>query len=128
MKDEKGQIVNVGLSLMPMSELSVEDTWHMAGMRGTGSNTIVARDVFVPEHRFLPYPPAFEGTYRTEHTEEAVYHAAFVPLTVLNENRIDLAFRAAAEATQEAVLNAMLAAPETIGREGNRRPSLADYL
>ncbi|MDP3546306.1 MAG: P1 family peptidase [Phreatobacter sp.] len=51
-----------------------------------------------------------------------------LPLRVLHENRIDLAFRAAAEATQEAVLNAMLAAPETIGRNGHRRPSLADSL
>jgi 3-hydroxy-9,10-secoandrosta-1,3,5(10)-triene-9,17-dione monooxygenase len=83
MKNADGQIVNVGLSLMPMRELRIEDTWHMVGMRGTGSNTIVATDVFVPEHRFLPYPPAFEGTYRTEHTDEAVYRAAFVPITVL---------------------------------------------
>lgn len=51
-----------------------------------------------------------------------------LPLRVLNENRIDLAFRAAAEATQEAVLNAMLAAPDTIGRDGHLRPSLADSL
>jgi 3-hydroxy-9,10-secoandrosta-1,3,5(10)-triene-9,17-dione monooxygenase len=83
MKDETGQIVNLGLSLMPMSDLRVEDTWHMAGMKGTGSNTIVGTDVFVPEHRFLPYPPAFGGTYRTEHTEETVYRSAFIPITVL---------------------------------------------
>jgi alkylation response protein AidB-like acyl-CoA dehydrogenase len=83
MKDDKGQMANLGLSLMPMSNLSVEDTWHMAGMRGTGSNTIVGRDVFVPEHRFLPYPPAFGGTYRTEHTEETVFRTAFIPITVL---------------------------------------------
>ena len=68
---------------MPMSEVSIEDTWFMAGMKGTGSNTIVATDVFVPEHRFLPYPQAFGGVYRTEYTDEAVYRAAFVPLTVL---------------------------------------------
>ena len=72
-----------GLSLMPMSELTIDDTWFVAGMKGTGSNTIVAADVFVPEHRFLPYPAAFGGVYRTEHTEEVVYRAAFVPLTVL---------------------------------------------
>ena len=83
MKDASGQIVNVGLSLMPMTELSIDDTWHMAGMKGTGSNTIVASDVFVPEHRFLPYPPAFGGTYRTEHVDETLYHSAFVPITVL---------------------------------------------
>jgi 3-hydroxy-9,10-secoandrosta-1,3,5(10)-triene-9,17-dione monooxygenase len=83
MKDDQGGMANLGLSLMPMTELAIEDTWFMAGMKGTGSNTIVARDVFVPEHRFLPYPPAFEGLYRTEHTDEAVYRAALVPVTVL---------------------------------------------
>jgi alkylation response protein AidB-like acyl-CoA dehydrogenase len=55
----------------------------MVGMKGTGSNTIVANDVFVPEHRFLPYPQAFTGTYRTEFTDEAVYRVALVPVTVL---------------------------------------------
>jgi len=67
---------------------------------------------------------AFSTASRIAHHDEA----DLVPLTVLNENRIDLPFRAAAEATQEAVLNAMLAAPETVGRDGNRRPSLADCL
>lgn len=51
-----------------------------------------------------------------------------VPLCALNENRIDTLFRAAAEATQEAVLNAMVAAPATTGRDGHHRPSLGDWL
>jgi alkylation response protein AidB-like acyl-CoA dehydrogenase len=83
MKNADGQIVNAGLSLMPMGELAIEDTWHMAGMRGTGSNTIVADNVFVPEHRFLPYPSALGGTYATEHTDEVLYKVAFVPVTIL---------------------------------------------
>lgn len=83
MKDAQGGMANLGLSLLPMTDLAIEDTWHMAGMKGTGSNTIVAADVFVPEHRFLPYPPAFGGHYRTEHTDEALYRAALVPITVL---------------------------------------------
>ena len=66
MKNERGEMANFGLSLMPMSQLTIEDTWFMVGMKGTGSNTIVAKDVFVPEHRFLPYPQAFAGSYRTE--------------------------------------------------------------
>ncbi|HKE88622.1 MAG TPA: acyl-CoA dehydrogenase family protein [Vicinamibacterales bacterium] len=83
MKNDRGEVVNFGLSLMPIRDLRVEDTWFMAGMKGTGSNTIVANDVFVPEHRFLPYPAAFAGTYRTEFTDEAVYRVALVPVTVL---------------------------------------------
>lgn len=51
-----------------------------------------------------------------------------VGLGALNESRIDALFRAAAEATQEAVLNAMVAAPATTGRDGHRRPSLGDWL
>lgn len=83
MKNESGGMANLGLSLMPMSDLTIEDTWFVAGMKGTGSNTILAKDVFVPEHRFLPYPLAFQGQYRTEHPDETVYRAAFVPTTVL---------------------------------------------
>jgi 3-hydroxy-9,10-secoandrosta-1,3,5(10)-triene-9,17-dione monooxygenase len=40
-----------GLVLIPLTELQIEKTWHMAGMRATGSDTIVADDVFVPAHR-----------------------------------------------------------------------------
>lgn len=47
---------------------------------------------------------------------------------VLNENRIDRLFRAAAEATQEAVLNSMLSADRFVGRNGATRMSLADVL
>jgi D-aminopeptidase len=52
----------------------------------------------------------------------------FVAIEMLNEGRIDALFRAAAEATQEAVLNSMCAAEAMIGRAGHNRPSLADWL
>ena len=36
------------LLMVPPGEYSVRDTWHTTGMRGTGSNTIVTDNVFVP--------------------------------------------------------------------------------
>jgi 3-hydroxy-9,10-secoandrosta-1,3,5(10)-triene-9,17-dione monooxygenase len=39
--------------LIPPGEYEVRDTWHMAGMRGTGSNTIVTDNVLVPSTRVL---------------------------------------------------------------------------
>jgi alkylation response protein AidB-like acyl-CoA dehydrogenase len=82
--DEAGELEDLGLALIPMGELSIDDTWFMAGMRGTGSNTIVAQDVFVPDHRFLSYlAGAFEGNYPTEFKDEALYRSAFVPVAVL---------------------------------------------
>jgi len=39
--------------MIPRGEYAVRDTWFTAGMRGTGSNTIVTEDVFVPQGRSL---------------------------------------------------------------------------
>ena len=52
--DDTGAPVGAGLALMPIEDLLIEDTWYTVGMRGTGSNTMVANDVFVPKHRMLP--------------------------------------------------------------------------
>ncbi len=38
---------------IPVSELSVHDTWHVSGLRGTGSNDFSAADIFVPEARIF---------------------------------------------------------------------------
>jgi len=81
--DEHGEIVDQGLALVPMTDLSIEDTWYVAGMRGTGSNTLVARDVFVPQHRVISIPAAIQGRYATEHTDEVLYRSAFVPVAAL---------------------------------------------
>ncbi len=47
--------------LMPAGQVRIKDTWHFAGMRGTGSNTIVAERVTVPRHRLMPYQPLLYG-------------------------------------------------------------------
>ena len=51
-----------------------------------------------------------------------------IPIAVVNELRIDDLFRAAAEATQEAVLNSLCSAEPVQGRAGHHSPSLADWL
>ncbi|WP_417595179.1 hypothetical protein [Parasphingorhabdus sp.] len=38
---------------LPADEVEVLDTWHVAGMLGTGSNDIRCKDVFVPEYRVM---------------------------------------------------------------------------
>ena len=39
------------LFLIPEGKFTVQDTWNTVGMRGTGSNTVIVDDVFVPyEH------------------------------------------------------------------------------
>lgn len=53
---------------------------------------------------------------------------AFSTQERLADDHIDIAFRAAAETTQEAVLNALCMAPATPARNGRLYPSLADWL
>ena len=78
-----GEAVQQGLVLIPLSELRIEETWFVAGMRGTGSNTLVADDVFVPDHRVMAVPPAIDNEYPTEHKDEALYRSSFVPVLAL---------------------------------------------
>jgi alkylation response protein AidB-like acyl-CoA dehydrogenase len=44
---------------------------------------MIAKDVFVPDHRIVSVPAAIEGDYGTERTDEALYRSAFVPILAL---------------------------------------------
>jgi 3-hydroxy-9,10-secoandrosta-1,3,5(10)-triene-9,17-dione monooxygenase len=48
--------------LLPKSDYEVVDTWHVMGLKGTGSNDIVVKDVFVPEYRTHKASDGFMGT------------------------------------------------------------------
>jgi alkylation response protein AidB-like acyl-CoA dehydrogenase len=47
------------LAYLSMSDVTIEDTWYSVGMQGTGSDTIVAKDAFVPNHLFVPIEKSF---------------------------------------------------------------------
>jgi 3-hydroxy-9,10-secoandrosta-1,3,5(10)-triene-9,17-dione monooxygenase len=47
--------------LLPSRECSIVDTWHTAGMRGTGSKTVKADNVFVPDELVLSMPELRDG-------------------------------------------------------------------
>ncbi len=81
--DESGEAIDQGLALVPYTDLELEDTWFVAGMKSTGSNCLIATDVFVPEHRIVSVPQTIGGSYATEHTEETLYRSAFVPVLSL---------------------------------------------
>lgn len=41
--------------LVPVADLELLDVWHTAGLRGTGSNDLRAKGLFVPAHRALAW-------------------------------------------------------------------------
>jgi alkylation response protein AidB-like acyl-CoA dehydrogenase len=81
--DGDGEVVDQAAALIPRTDLALEETWFVAGMKSTGSNCLIAEDVFVPDYRVMSIPPAIEGSYPTEHHDEALYRSALVPMLAL---------------------------------------------
>lgn len=71
------------IMLAPMRDLAIEDTWQVVGMRGTGSHTVVAKEMFVPAHRTLPTEVLVKGMSPRSNTEELVYRESFAPTAII---------------------------------------------
>lgn len=66
---------------VPPHDYRVEDTWFTVGMRGTGSNTIVLDDVFVPRHRAFDRAELIAG--RPVGTTAACHTASLPAVTAM---------------------------------------------
>ncbi len=47
--------------LVPRSDYDIDDDWHVVGLAGTGSKTLVLDEVFVPAHRLLLFADTTSG-------------------------------------------------------------------
>ncbi len=64
--DEDGTEIDEGDFAVETSQVGRLDDWHVAGLQGTGSNSVKCTDVPVPAHRFvsLTEHPVSEGVAR----------------------------------------------------------------
>ncbi|WP_409468955.1 acyl-CoA dehydrogenase family protein [Streptomyces sp. HC307] len=67
----------MAMALIPAEAFTIEPTWFIAGMKGTGSDTIVVEDHFVPEHRVQRVKDMLESRYLTPYTDERMASMAF---------------------------------------------------
>jgi len=81
--DDNNNPIGQHLALAPRSDFAIEDTWFTVGMRGSGSNCLVANEIFIPDYRMVSMPDLIEGNYSNEHTEEDLYNSAFIPAAAL---------------------------------------------
>ncbi len=82
--DGAGNMVDQGCALMPRADLEMEETWFVSGMKGSGSNTLIADDVFVPNYRVVSVPGLMMGQSPSEHlADEPLYRAALVSVLAL---------------------------------------------
>ncbi|WP_370063063.1 acyl-CoA dehydrogenase family protein [Mycobacterium sp. MAA66] len=70
--------------LIPISEVQIADTWHVAGMKATGSNTTVVDSVFIPDYRISKAEDRRTDEVRMapDSGVEAPYRSSFLPFLV----------------------------------------------
>ena len=51
--DEKGEFLDLADLLIPTTDAEIQDDWYVAGFQGTGSNSLVVKDLEIPEYRYL---------------------------------------------------------------------------
>jgi len=59
---ETGDPRHIAYLLVPLADTEIVDDWQVLGLAGTGSKSLVLRDVFVPEHRCVMVSDLFAGT------------------------------------------------------------------
>jgi alkylation response protein AidB-like acyl-CoA dehydrogenase len=60
LKAADGALSHGNIIYVPRSDFEIDPTWHCVGLQGTGSDTAVAKNVFVPRHRLVPASKSFD--------------------------------------------------------------------
>jgi 3-hydroxy-9,10-secoandrosta-1,3,5(10)-triene-9,17-dione monooxygenase len=69
---------------LPTSEVTVEDTWYVDGMSGTGSNDVVIDNVFIPAERVTEMGPMMSGHGPASEIHEGpLYRTPMMPILTL---------------------------------------------
>ena len=73
-------------ALVPADQVEIVNTWNVPGLKGTGSESVIAKDVFVPRHRTIDMSLLQSNDfnlYPTPFKDEALYRAATHPILSL---------------------------------------------
>ncbi|MFD8533579.1 acyl-CoA dehydrogenase family protein [Streptosporangium canum] len=69
------------MALVPLSDLQIVDDWHTSGLKGTGSVSTIAADVFIPAERVLPLPMVLQGQSASAlNAGSPIYRAPLLPV------------------------------------------------
>jgi D-aminopeptidase len=114
---EKGSVILIMATDIPLDTLQLQRVIRRGGVGlarlgafwGHGSGDIML---------------GFTTANRFNHDESR----AITPMQRLNDSKIDRLFEAMADVSEEAVLDALIAADAVTGRDGNHRPALAGHV
>lgn len=67
----------LAMGQIPREAFVIEPTWFVAGMEGTGSDTIVVDDHFIPDYRLQRVEEMFASRFATPHSHEHIANMPF---------------------------------------------------
>jgi 3-hydroxy-9,10-secoandrosta-1,3,5(10)-triene-9,17-dione monooxygenase len=68
------------MTAIQIADLQIIDDWHTSGLRGSGSITTIAKDVFIPKERVLHMGPVLQGQHQSKLNANApIFKAPFMP-------------------------------------------------
>ncbi|WP_227937788.1 acyl-CoA dehydrogenase family protein [Alkalihalobacillus deserti] len=77
--------MEMAIMVVPREELNVLNDWFVMGLKGSGSNSVNAKGLFVPDHRVSLDRLASKGHYIIEPLKEVpLYKTPFVPSLTLS--------------------------------------------
>jgi len=59
--EEDGGRPMPGFTVVPKSDFEVDDNWYVMGLTGTGSKTVICKDLFIPGHRRVTFAELVSG-------------------------------------------------------------------
>lgn len=69
------------MALVPMDQMLIVDDWQTSGLKGTGSVSTVAKDLFVPQERMIPLPGVLMGqSWSKLNPKSAIYRPPLLPV------------------------------------------------
>jgi len=74
---EDGHPVDGAVGLVSRRDFAIKDTWFVTGMSGTGSNTLVIKEAFVPDKWTMNVSDAVTGKILNFHGEEYMFRSDF---------------------------------------------------
>jgi len=82
--NDQGEVEDEADLLVPTREITIKDDWNVTGLRGTGSCTVIAKELRVPERRYLSLRGLIGGqTPGAALHEGSLYKSAAVPVLTL---------------------------------------------
>lgn len=77
--------VEMAIITIPKEEIEIQNDWNVVGLKGSGSNSVKVKDVFIPDHRISLDRLAQAGHYIIEELQDnPLYRTPFVPSLTLS--------------------------------------------